>query len=142
MERRIKLIISLYTDGDWWFKSKDGLIDYNNHRIEEYQYFFADELFSFEGKLYIGSYCTNEYAMAFAPTPERPYINLEATEFLEQLKKDLTFSSHEWIRERFDAMIDGAIDFLEKGETGIYHGSLIDGNWQPTDVFVVSEELE
>lgn len=138
--RRIKFVLCLYTDDDWSFESKDGQVDYK--RFTQWPgclYCFAFEPWGED--LWINT-CTEEYAEKFVPTKEKPYTSLTLFEFLEQLKKDLTYSSHEWIRQDFDEMIDAAIEFLKVPKAGVFHKGLIDGNWQPSSLFITVEDFE
>ena len=138
-----KLFISLYTDQDWCFRSKDGLIDYAEYFDGDARYHFAFEtLHPSDGRFYVSNLLsTDEYERNLKSSDGHSVPYLTAEEFLTQLKEDLHYGdSHEWIREEFDAMADGAIEFIKKGNPGVYYGSLEDGNWQPSGLFVVIEK--
>ena len=157
--------IYFYTDGDWSFKAQEGSGGRNTYgkyyantaldRIVDYADQEAAEKAALEGREeeYDGEWVVSyknysllvdvpgyAYAFGFESRHENRYH--EAVNTFKALKRDLYYTSHEWVREDFDQLMDEAIAFVESGKTGDFVGTLRGGNWQPSIVAIHAHQEE
>lgn len=132
---RNSLVMHLYTDDDFSFK---------NHLSKDCKKELAAdpnfEMGRFEVRDYKLHRLDNEeglrYCFAFTFRDDETE---EVIAFLNQLIKDVRYSTHDWINRELRRMIGPAISFLESGKRGLFRTSMVEGNWQPSSLIIVRE---
>ena len=111
--KRNKFTLCLFTDSDFYFEN-ELMENYRDYELKAFPVY----CFSFE----------------FYDNKVEGIV-----EFLNSLKKSVRSSTHDWIVSELEDMIDPAIEFLKSDQKGIFHSTLKDGNWQPSDLYIMKE---
>ena len=137
VSKRNSLTLVLYTDDDFWFR---------NHRSQ----YLEDELKA-DPDFTLDWYEVADYrehraadlmpVYTFAFEFEDEHVD-SVVRFPNQLIEDVRSESHGWIVSELHRMIDPAIAFLESGRRGLFRSALVNGNWQPSSLVIVREDVK
>lgn len=142
VSKRNSLTLVLYTDDDFWFR---------NHRSQ----YLEDELRE-DPEFTLDWYEVADYhehraedlmpIYTFAFEFEDEHVD-SVVRFLNQLIEDVRSGSEcydyrDFARKALSRMIAPAIDFLESGKRGLFRSAMVNGNWQPSSLVIVREDVK
>ena len=137
VSKRNSLTLVLYTDDDFWFR---------NHRSQ-----YLEEELKADPNFVLDWYEVVDYRenraadlmpiYTFAFEFEDGHVD-SVVRFLNQLIEDVRFESHGWVVDELHRMIDPAIAFLESGRRGLFRSAMVNGNWQPSSLVIVREDVK